>query len=81
VRWAVSSAPASAPLRLFTLGVGGGASTELCEGIAREGNGACSMALEVDDLVLKSARLVNAMQVPTVEELIVDWEASGQGMS
>ena len=37
------------------------------------------MVLAVEDLLLKSVRLSNAMQVSPVEELAVDWGISGQG--
>ncbi|KAF8578905.1 hypothetical protein K439DRAFT_1620948 [Ramaria rubella] len=78
VRRAVASAQSSAPLRVFALGIGHGASTELCERLASTGNGSHLMTLDGEDLTLKAIRLVQAMQTPNVKSCVVDWGVASQ---
>ncbi|KAG6871314.1 hypothetical protein C0992_011267 [Termitomyces sp. T32_za158] len=53
VRDAVAQAPISAPLRVFTLGIGDGISTATCEGIATAGNGVCLYATQTETIIGK----------------------------
>lgn len=70
-----------APLRVFTLGMGSGAFTELCERLATAGNGSHMMTVEGEPLAFKAKRLVNAMETPQVMEMSIDWGGLSQGMN
>ncbi|KAI0688595.1 von Willebrand factor type A domain-containing protein [Cytidiella melzeri] len=67
----------SQPLRIFTLGIGREASTDLCEAIARVGRGECLMATTTEDMVAKCARLIRnsrrAIVHSLVDDVSVDW--------
>ncbi|TFY72209.1 hypothetical protein EVG20_g786 [Dentipellis fragilis] len=70
---AVAKAPAQAPIRVFTLGIGDTASSAMCEGLARAGNGVCLMATSSEDIVPKSARLVRAAKSSFIKDVVIDW--------
>lgn len=75
----VASAPVRAPFRVFALGMGSGASTELCQRLAWAGNGSYMMTVEGEPLSFKALQLVNAMKTPQVSEMSVDWGSQDQG--
>ena len=63
-------------LRLFTLGIGHGASTDLCEGLARVGNGDCYMMTQSEEVVQRCVNLLNAAKSPPIASLystFIDW--------
>ncbi|EKM57238.1 uncharacterized protein PHACADRAFT_194803 [Phanerochaete carnosa HHB-10118-sp] len=70
---AVARSTAAAPLRVFTLGIGATASSAMCEGIARAGNGKCLMALASEDIVGKCATLMRAGRSFLLKNVSVDW--------
>ncbi|KAF5333055.1 hypothetical protein D9758_017860 [Tetrapyrgos nigripes] len=69
----VSKSPLSSPLRVFTLGIGDGVSTDLCESVARAGNGVYIYAREPESILWKCARLFRAGRTPMVQNVTVDW--------
>ena len=69
----VQSAPDKARLRVFTLGIGSSASSAMCEGIARTGNGICLMATATEDVLGKCAKLVNAAKSFLVRNITCHW--------
>ncbi|KAF5354538.1 hypothetical protein D9758_011228 [Tetrapyrgos nigripes] len=69
----VSKSPLSSPLRVFTLGIGDGVSTDLCESVARAGNGVYLYAREPESILWKCARLFRAGRTPMVQNVTVDW--------
>ncbi|KAA1473925.1 hypothetical protein DENSPDRAFT_882390 [Dentipellis sp. KUC8613] len=71
---AVAKASEQAPIRIFTLGIGDTASSAMCEGIARAGNGVCLMATSSEDIVPKSARLLRAAKSALIKDVLIDWE-------
>ncbi|KAF7373341.1 hypothetical protein MSAN_00543700 [Mycena sanguinolenta] len=73
VKDAVAKAPAHAYLRVFVLGIGNSASTAMCEGIARLGNGTCMMVGEQESFTGKIARMLKAARTPLVTDIAVDW--------
>ncbi|KAG6874265.1 hypothetical protein C0992_007894 [Termitomyces sp. T32_za158] len=73
VRDAVAQAPISAPLRVFTLGIGDGISTATCEGIATAGNGVCLYATQTETIIGKCARLFRAGRAPILRDVSIDW--------
>ena len=73
VKSAVSAAPADAPLRIFTLGIGDTVSTAMCEGIARAGHGLCLLAVSSESIVGKCARLLRAGKSSILEDVSIDW--------
>jgi hypothetical protein len=77
VRNVVSKTPITAPLRVFTIGIGSGASTELCESLAVAGNGLHWMM--VDGEPLATGGIVDAMQAQLVEEMSLDWGGPSPG--
>ncbi|KIY71394.1 VIT-domain-containing protein [Cylindrobasidium torrendii FP15055 ss-10] len=74
VRRAVDGAPAKAPLRVYCLGIGDSASTEMCQGIARAGRGICMMVLEKEATMTgKIARMLKAAKAQPLSDLEFDW--------
>ncbi|KAF9031410.1 hypothetical protein BDZ89DRAFT_1239242 [Hymenopellis radicata] len=70
----VAAAPSKAYLRVYCLGIGNSASTAMCEGIARVGNGACMMVTEQESAITgKIARLLKAARTPLITDIKVDW--------
>ncbi|KAJ7875360.1 vault protein inter-alpha-trypsin domain-containing protein [Mycena olivaceomarginata] len=75
VKGAVANAPAQAYLRVFVLGIGNSASTAMCEGIARVGNGTCMMVGEQEtSFTGKIARMLKAARTPLITDIAVDWD-------
>lgn len=74
---AVNNARSDAPLRVFTLGIGNGVSSAMCEGIARAGNGVCLFAVNTESIVLKCARLFRAGKSAFVKNVTLDWGVPG----
>ena len=70
---AVSIAQPDAPLRVFTLGIGGTVSTAMCEGIARAGHGLSLLASTSEDIVGKCARLLRAGRSSILKDVSIDW--------
>ncbi|KAJ7619552.1 von Willebrand factor type A domain-containing protein [Roridomyces roridus] len=74
VKSAVASAPANAYLRVSVLGIGNSASTAMCEGMARVGNGTCMMVGEQEtSFTGKIARMLKAARTPPISNISVDW--------
>ncbi|KAJ6476258.1 von Willebrand factor type A domain-containing protein [Mycena sanguinolenta] len=74
VKDAVAKAPLQAYLRVFVLGIGNSASTAMCEGIARVGNGTCMMVGEQEmNFTGKIARMLKAACTPVITNIEVDW--------
>lgn len=74
---AVDSCRPNAPLRLFTLGIGERVASAVCERLARSGRGECVFAVQVEDIVEKCARLLNAGRTCVIESITVDWHGPG----
>ncbi|KAJ7223096.1 vault protein inter-alpha-trypsin domain-containing protein [Mycena pura] len=71
---AVAAAPEKAYMRVSVLGIGNSASTAMCEGIARVGNGTCMMVGEEEtSFTGKIARMLKAAKAPLVSNITVDW--------
>lgn len=69
----VGKAKSGAPLRIFTLGIGGTIYSAMCEGIARAGNGVCLMAITSESIVAKCSKLVRASRTYILKNITVDW--------
>jgi hypothetical protein len=75
VKGAVANAPTQGYLRVFVLGIGNSASTAMCEGIARVGNGTCMMVGEQEtSFTGKIARMLKAARTPLITDIAVDWD-------
>ncbi|GAA5929867.1 hypothetical protein JCM10213_002807 [Rhodosporidiobolus nylandii] len=97
VKSAVSASTTATPLRLFVLGIGNSASTAMCEGIARHGNGLAQFCVDGESFTGKTTRLLKAARTPPIlnarldfgvkeqEEVedfeVVEAEAEGEGNS
>ncbi|TFK30706.1 von Willebrand domain-containing protein [Coprinopsis marcescibilis] len=68
----------NAPRRIFTLGIGHGVSTELCEGTAKAGNGECLYAVDSETIIPKCAKLFTAGRTPFVRSVAIDWGVSNR---
>ncbi|KAJ7160710.1 von Willebrand factor type A domain-containing protein [Mycena filopes] len=85
VKSAVADAPQKAYLRVSVLGIGNSASTAMCEGMARLGNGTCMMVGEEEtSFTGKIARMLKAAKAPPISNISIDWgrpvvaEAAGE---
>ncbi|SCV70552.1 BQ2448_3314 [Microbotryum intermedium] len=75
VRKAVGSAGPKAPLRVFVLGIGNSASTAMCEGIARVGNGTCQFVIDGESFTGKTARLLKAAKSKPFSKIEIGYGA------
>ncbi|GLB39924.1 hypothetical protein LshimejAT787_0704340 [Lyophyllum shimeji] len=67
-------------MRVFTVGLGDGVSTEACDGIARAGGGMSVYVRSAEEKFLgKCARLVAAARMVPVKNIKVQWEKSPDG--
>ncbi|KAJ7657893.1 von Willebrand factor type A domain-containing protein [Mycena polygramma] len=73
VKEAVARTPTAAPVRVFVLGIGNSASTAMCHGIARVGNGTCMMVGDQESFTGKIARMLKAARAPPIHNISVDW--------
>ncbi|KAJ7717582.1 von Willebrand factor type A domain-containing protein [Mycena metata] len=74
VKSAVAKASQKAYLRVSVLGIGNSASTAMCEGMARVGNGTCMMVGEEEtSFTGKIARMLKAAKAPPISNVNVDW--------
>ncbi|KAJ6476263.1 vault protein inter-alpha-trypsin domain-containing protein [Mycena sanguinolenta] len=74
VKAAVAAAPAQGYLRVFVLGIGNSASTAMCEGIARVGNGTCMMVGDQEtNFTGNIARMLKGARAPLIFDIAVDW--------
>ncbi|KAF7373262.1 hypothetical protein MSAN_00535100 [Mycena sanguinolenta] len=74
VKGAVEKAPKDAYVRVSVLGIGNSASTAMCEGMARVGNGVCMMVGEEEtSFTGKIARMLKAAKTPPISDISVDW--------
>ncbi|KAI6035788.1 hypothetical protein EDC04DRAFT_2704069 [Pisolithus marmoratus] len=69
---AVRGTSPQAPMRVFVLGIAD-ATSSVCEGIARAGNGECLFAVSHEAILGKCARLLNAGRTKKIESIKVDW--------
>lgn len=61
-------------LRVFTIGIGDGVSTEMCDSIARVGNGASIYLVSPhENHIGKCARLVRAARSPPIDNVKFNW--------
>ncbi|KAL0070448.1 von Willebrand factor A domain-containing protein 5A [Marasmius tenuissimus] len=60
-------------IRVFTVGMGSGASTDTCDSIAKAGNGFSVYVADNEPMVGKCARLVRAARSPPIRDLEVLW--------
>ncbi|KAF7331222.1 hypothetical protein MSAN_02441000 [Mycena sanguinolenta] len=74
VKGAVEKAPKDAYVRVSVLGIGNSASTAMCEGMARVGDGVCMMVGEEEtSFTGKIARMLKAAKTPPISDISVDW--------
>ncbi|KAF9258585.1 hypothetical protein L218DRAFT_727505 [Marasmius fiardii PR-910] len=67
------AATSTARLKVHVLGIGNSVSTQMCQDIARAGNGVCLFAVEAKDIVGSCIRLLNAGRTPHVRDVSIDW--------
>ncbi|KAK1216972.1 hypothetical protein PQX77_020376 [Marasmius sp. AFHP31] len=60
-------------IRVFTVGIGSGASTDTCDSVAKAGNGFSVYVADNEPMVEKCARLVRAARSPPIRDLEVLW--------
>ncbi|KAL0581376.1 hypothetical protein V5O48_000640 [Marasmius crinis-equi] len=70
------STPTNAQLKINVLGIGSGVSTQMCQDIARAGNGVCLFAIEAEDIFVSCIRLLGAGRTPHVKDVSIDWGVS-----
>ncbi|KAJ7619507.1 von Willebrand factor type A domain-containing protein, partial [Roridomyces roridus] len=74
VKTGVASCSTDAYLRVSVLGIGSAAATDMCEGIARVGNGTCVLVTEEEtSFTGKIARMLRAARTPLLANITVDW--------
>ncbi|KAK1226022.1 hypothetical protein PQX77_011021 [Marasmius sp. AFHP31] len=64
-------------IRVFTIGIGSGASTDTCDSIAKAGDGFSVYVDDNEPVVGKCARLVRAARSPPIRKLEVLWTGAG----
>ncbi|KAL0070454.1 von Willebrand factor A domain-containing protein 5A [Marasmius tenuissimus] len=64
-------------IRVFTIGIGSGASTDTCDSIAKAGDGFSVYVANNEPVVGKCARLVRAARSPPIRKLEVLWTGAG----
>ncbi|KAJ8091380.1 hypothetical protein PM082_015098 [Marasmius tenuissimus] len=67
------SASHNTRLKIHVLGIGSGVSTQMCQDIARAGNGVCLFAVEAEDIFISCIRLLAAGRTPHVKDVSIDW--------
>ncbi|KAJ3756978.1 von Willebrand factor type A domain-containing protein, partial [Lentinula raphanica] len=60
-------------IRVFTVGIGDGASSDTCDSIARAGNGMAVYVKEGEAVTGKCARVVRAARSPQITGVVVSW--------
>ncbi|GAA6037833.1 hypothetical protein JCM8097_005062 [Rhodosporidiobolus ruineniae] len=73
VKSAVAASSADTPLRVFVLGIGNSASTAMCDGIARHGQGVAQYATDGESLTGKTTRLLRAARTPVIRNARLDF--------
>ncbi|GAA5971822.1 hypothetical protein JCM11641_001528 [Rhodosporidiobolus odoratus] len=79
VKAAVSASTLTAPLRVFVLGIGTSASTAMCEGIARHGNGIAQFVVDGERFAGKMTRLLRAAKTPLISNARLDFGLGDEG--
>ncbi|KAG2067234.1 hypothetical protein BDR04DRAFT_1105396 [Suillus decipiens] len=74
---AVDNCRPNAPLRVHTLGLGERDASAVCERLARSGRGEYLFTVQVEDMIEKCARLLNAGRTSVIESVMVDWRGLG----
>jgi hypothetical protein len=69
----IKRSSSSAPLRVFTLGIGETTSSAMCEGISRAGNGLYLMATTSESIIGQCSKLVRASRTYILKNVTVDW--------
>jgi hypothetical protein len=67
-------------LRVLTVGIGNGVSTDTCDSIARAGNGISVYVNQGEAMAGKCARLIRAARTPPVVDLEVFWPGHDEAM-
>ncbi|KIK71252.1 hypothetical protein GYMLUDRAFT_52369 [Collybiopsis luxurians FD-317 M1] len=67
-----SNAEAKSFLRVFTMGIGAGASSDMCNSIARAGNGMAVYVQDGEEMIGKCTRLVRAARTPPID-IEIEW--------